>query len=61
MLRILLCTYAAGDKFTGYFISSIFNNQNFNYALKLVTKASSISTSRKGAFASIPLLQEVVL
>ena len=54
-------TTAAGDTFTGYFISAILNNHTFDYALKLATKASSISVSRKGASASIPLLQEVVI
>lgn len=52
-------TTAAGDTFTGYFISAILNNHSFDYALKLATKASSISVSRKGAATSIPVLEEV--
>ena len=52
-------TTAAGDTFTGYFISAILDNHSFDYALKLASKASSISVSRKGASASIPMLGEV--
>ena len=52
-------TTAAGDTFTGYFISAILNNHSFDYALKLASKASSVSVSRKGASASIPMLGEI--
>ena len=54
-------TTAAGDTFTGYFLSAVIGGKGYEYALKLATKASSISVSRKGASTSIPTLSEVTV
>jgi ribokinase len=52
-------TTAAGDTFTGYFISSVAQGVGIEESLSLATKASAISVSRKGAATSIPTLDEV--
>jgi ribokinase len=52
-------TTAAGDTFSGYFISSIIKNNNPALALELASKASSITVSRPGASPSIPDMDEV--
>lgn len=52
-------TTAAGDTFTGYFISSIIDGKPVKEGLSLAAKASSIAVSRPGAAASIPLKNEV--
>lgn len=53
-------TTAAGDTFTGYFISSIIDGMPVQDGLKLAAKASAIAVSRPGATASIPVRSEVV-
>lgn len=53
-------TTAAGDTFTGYFISSILDGMPVQEGLKLAAKASAIAVSRPGATASIPLREEVL-
>ena len=53
-------TTAAGDTFTGYFISSVIDGMPVQDGLKLAAKASAIAVSRPGATASIPLRSEVV-
>ena len=53
-------TTAAGDTFTGYFISSIIDRLPVQDGLELAAKASAIAVSRPGATASIPLRSEVV-
>lgn len=53
-------TTAAGDTFTGYFISSIINGMPVQEGLRLAAKASAIAVSRPGATASIPLREEVL-
>lgn len=53
-------TTAAGDTFTGYFISSILENMPVQQGLELAAKASAIAVSRPGATASIPLREEVL-
>ena len=53
-------TTAAGDTFTGYFISSIINGMPVREGLELAAKASAIAVSRPGATASIPLREEVL-
>ncbi|WP_274422442.1 ribokinase [Blautia sp. XA-2221] len=53
-------TTAAGDTFTGYFISSIINGMPVQEGLQLAAKASAIAVSRPGATDSIPLREEVV-
>ena len=53
-------TTAAGDTFTGYFISSIIDGMPVAEGLEMAAKASAIAVSRPGATASIPLRQEVL-
>ena len=53
-------TTAAGDTFTGYFISSILENMPVQEGMKLAAKAAAIAISRPGATASIPLKKEVL-
>ena len=52
-------TTAAGDTFSGYFISSIAKGHGIVEALQLASKAAAISVSRQGAAVSIPSLEEV--
>ena len=52
-------TTAAGDTFTGFFISSIAKGVEIKKALDIATKASSITVSRMGASSSIPTMEEV--
>ena len=54
-------TTAAGDTFTGYFITGISNNEGVSAVMKRAAKASSITVSRQGAADSIPLADEVVV
>lgn len=53
-------TTAAGDTFTGYFISSIIDGMPVQEGLELAAKASAIAVSRPGATASVPLREEVL-
>ena len=53
-------TTAAGDTFTGYFISSVLEGLPVPEGLKLAAKASAIAVSRQGATDSIPLREEVL-
>jgi len=53
-------TTAAGDTFTGYFISGILENMPIPDILKMSAKASSIAVTRKGASPSIPSREEVM-
>lgn len=52
-------TTAAGDTFTGYFLSSIIEGLPVQEGLRLAAKASAIAVSRQGATVSIPLREEV--
>ncbi len=52
-------TTAAGDTFTGYFISSVINGHSVPESLDIAAKASSIAVTRPGATDSIPLKEEV--
>lgn len=52
-------TTAAGDTFTGYFISGLVNNLSIEECLKRAAMASSIAVSRHGASQSIPTIEEV--
>ncbi|MBP3305492.1 MAG: ribokinase [Oscillospiraceae bacterium] len=52
-------TTAAGDTFTGYFLSQITQSGDAELALKQASVASGISVSRKGASPSIPRYAEV--
>lgn len=52
-------TTAAGDTFSGYFISSISKGVSIEESLRLASIASSLVVSRRGAAVSIPTLKEV--
>ena len=47
-------TTAAGDTFTGYFISALLRDMSPAQALDVAAKASAIAVSREGAAPSIP-------
>ena len=53
-------TTAAGDTFSGYFVSEILRGGGAKEALDLAAKASSIAVSRAGAAPSIPKLDELM-
>ena len=53
-------TTAAGDTFTGYFISGILQGKPIPECLRLASRASSIAVSRQGAAPSIPWMKEVM-
>jgi ribokinase len=52
-------TTAAGDTFTGFFLSAIAADKPADEALRIASVAASIAVSRKGASSSIPTLREV--
>lgn len=52
-------TTAAGDTFTGYFISGICKGLVINEILNRASAAAAIAVSRKGAASSIPTYHEV--
>lgn len=52
-------TTAAGDTFTGFFISCLAQDMGAERSLEYASIASSIAVSRKGAAPSIPTLEEV--
>ncbi len=52
-------TTAAGDTFTGYFLSSISKGMEIKDALDLASRASAIAVTIAGAAQSIPRLNEV--
>jgi ribokinase len=53
-------TTAAGDAFTGYFISGVARGLPLEKSLLTAAVASSITVSKAGASASIPYLQDVL-
>lgn len=53
-------TTAAGDTFTGYFLTELSKDRSPTHALKIASIASSLAVSRKGAEPSIPTLFEVM-
>ena len=52
-------TTAAGDTFTGYFLTSYFAGDGVETALKTAAKAAAVTVSRKGASPSIPHKNEI--
>lgn len=54
-------TTAAGDTFTGYFMSFFAKGEDPLTCLRLASAASSIAVSKAGASSSIPTIQEVEL
>lgn len=53
-------TTAAGDTFTGYFVTGLSEGKEISEVLQLATNAAGISVSRKGAAPSIPYRCEVL-
>ncbi len=53
-------TTAAGDTYTGFFLSEAVKSGDIKVALKTAAIASGISVSRPGASQSIPSIQEVM-
>ena len=53
-------TTAAGDTFTGYFLTEYLRSGDAAAALTIAATASSIAVSRPGAAASIPVRSEVL-
>lgn len=52
-------TTAAGDTFTGYFLSCLSSGYSIPECLTKASAASSLAVSRKGASSSIPSIDEV--
>ena len=52
-------TTAAGDTFTGFFLSEILRHGDAQKALRTASVAAGIAVSRKGAEPSIPTMSEV--
>ncbi|MGI5894252.1 MAG: ribokinase [Candidatus Merdivicinus sp.] len=52
-------TTAAGDTFTGYFLTAVGNGKNAGEALRIASAASAIAVTREGASPSIPTAAEV--
>ncbi len=52
-------TTAAGDTFTGYFVSCLANGMEPEECLTLASRAAAIAVSRPGAAPSIPTMDEV--
>ena len=50
-------TTAAGDTFTGFFISAVSRGESVEYAMEIAAKAASVTVSKKGASDSIPYLK----
>lgn len=52
-------TTAAGDTFTGYFLSGLLNGKSKKECMELATEASAITVTRPGAAPSIPYINEI--
>ena len=52
-------TTAAGDTFTGFFVTSLVTGKSPAESLRIAAKASSIAVTRPGAAPSIPSMEEV--
>ncbi len=53
-------TTAAGDTFTGFFVSSVIKGMKSEDGLDLAAKASAIAVTKAGALDSIPTIEEVM-
>ena len=54
-------TTAAGDTFTGFFLSEILRHGDAEKALRTASVAAGIAVSRKGAEPSIPTMETVAV
>lgn len=52
-------TVAAGDTYVGYFVSALASGNNVMTSMKIASKASSITVTRKGSLVSIPIGSEI--
>lgn len=52
-------TTAAGDTFTGYFISGLYNGNSIDDTIKTASAAAAIAISKEGASSSIPSMETV--
>ena len=52
-------TTAAGDTFTGFFLSTLMQGEDVPKALEYASIASSLAVSQKGAAPSIPTMEQV--
>ena len=52
-------TTAAGDTFIGYFIAMLSQQKSVQLALKIASKAASITVTRKGGAVSIPSFEDI--
>lgn len=53
-------TTAAGDTFTGFFLSGIFSGQTPEWSMRFAAHASAIAVTRPGAAPSVPEREEVL-
>lgn len=53
-------TTAAGDTFTGFFLTAVTSGKEPEEALRIASVASSLAVSRQGAAPSIPTMEEVL-
>ena len=53
-------TTAAGDTYTGFFLSAMFNGRDPSWAMEFASVAASIAVTRPGAAPSIPSREEVL-
>lgn len=56
---IAVDTTAAGDTFTGFFLTGLFSGKSPKDSLQLASKAAAISVSRNGAAETIPHMSEI--
>ena len=52
-------TTAAGDTFTGYFVTGLSHDEDLSKVMERAAKAAAIAVSRAGAAESIPYANEV--
>ncbi len=52
-------TTAAGDTFTGFYLSGVIMGKTVKEALELATEAAALAVTRAGAAPSIPMLSEI--
>lgn len=53
-------TTAAGDTFTGYYLSGMINGKSVKESMDLAARASALAVTKKGAEPSIPYFEDVL-